>query len=54
MLSDVWGFDIGSKKWEEVILAQEDGPPAIRGLFDADVVSIYAVVVHDGLGESMD
>ncbi|KAJ5153439.1 uncharacterized protein N7482_009917 [Penicillium canariense] len=53
MLSDVWAFDISSKKWEEVVV-QGDQRPLARGWFDADVVGTNAIVVHGGLGESND
>ena len=52
MLSDMWVFDIRSKKWEKVVVAQGDELPLARGWFDADVVGTNAVVVHGGLGES--
>ncbi|KAJ5653950.1 hypothetical protein N7490_000953 [Penicillium lividum] len=53
MLSDVWAFDIRSKKWEEVVL-QGDQLPTARGWFDADVFGANTIVVHGGLGESND
>jgi hypothetical protein len=53
MLSDVWAFDIRSKKWEEVVV-QGNQLPLARGWFDADVVGTNAIVVHGGLGESND
>jgi hypothetical protein len=51
MLSDVWGFDIANKKWEQVDLQGGDVPVA-RGWFDADVAAGNAIIVHGGLGES--
>lgn len=53
MLSDVWAFDVESKRWEEVVL-QGDELPLARGWFDADVVGTSSIVVHGGLGESND
>lgn len=53
MLSDVWAFDIRSKKWAEVEVQGRELPLA-RGWFDADVVDASAIVIHGGLGESND
>ncbi|KAI9375072.1 kelch repeat protein [Aspergillus egyptiacus] len=55
MLSDVWAFDIEAQRWTEVVVGDEERPPA-RGWFAADVVSGSekgsAIVVHGGLAES--
>lgn len=53
MLGDVWSFDIGNKKWEQVDLQGSELPLA-RGWFDADVAASNAIIVHGGLGESND
>jgi hypothetical protein len=53
MLGDVWSFDIGNKKWEQVDLQGSELPLA-RGWFDADVAASNAIFVHGGLGESND
>lgn len=53
MLGDVWSFDIGNKKWEQVELQGTELPVA-RGWFDADVAASDAIIVHGGLGESND
>ncbi|KAI6789098.1 galactose oxidase [Hortaea werneckii] len=56
MLSDVWVYSLGDKKWSQVAV---DGTelPAGRGWFDADVVQANGrdkIVVASGLGESND
>ncbi|KAJ5724120.1 hypothetical protein N7488_002155 [Penicillium malachiteum] len=53
MLGDVWGFDVDSKKWEQVDL-QGSVLPVARGWFDADVAGPGSLIVHGGLGESND
>lgn len=53
MLSDVWAFDIGNKKWDQVDL-QGSELPCARGWFDADVATSDTIFVHGGLGESND
>jgi hypothetical protein len=59
MLGDVWAFDVHDEKWSQVNIAgldSDDGKPAPRGWFDADVVAFEGgrsgVVVHGGLAES--
>ncbi|KAJ0423148.1 hypothetical protein BJY00DRAFT_58728 [Aspergillus carlsbadensis] len=57
MLGDVWAFDIGDEKWSQVAVSEDDdGKPAARGWFDADVAALEGgrsgIVVHGGLAES--
>lgn len=57
MLSDVWIYDISEEWWTKLDPnAGEEGKPANRGWFDADVVKGEGmgndtIVVHGGLGE---
>ncbi|KAJ8113275.1 hypothetical protein OPT61_g4567 [Boeremia exigua] len=57
MLGDVWIYDINEEWWTKLDPnAGDDGKPANRGWFDADVVKGEgmgndSVVVHGGLGE---
>lgn len=54
MLSDLWVFDIRSRRWNEVH-ARAGGKPAARGWFDADIMpssTKEAIVVHGGLNAS--
>lgn len=51
MLSDVWSFDLSTKRWQLVEIVGER-PPA-RGWFDADTIHGQpALVVSGGLAES--
>ncbi|KAF2638185.1 galactose oxidase [Massarina eburnea CBS 473.64] len=57
MLSDVWVYDIDENWWTKLEPKGNDGQPAPRGWFDADVVKAHDgnndhVVVHGGLGEN--
>ncbi|KAH8788075.1 kelch repeat protein [Diaporthe sp. PMI_573] len=52
MLSDVWAFDVDSRKWVRIEAAGDS--PAARGWFDADVSrgnEQDAIIVHGGLAE---
>ncbi|KAF1924835.1 kelch domain-containing protein [Didymella exigua CBS 183.55] len=57
MLGDVWIYDISEEWWTELHPnAGDDGTPANRGWFDADVVRAEgtgndSIVVHGGLGD---
>ncbi|KAA8649305.1 hypothetical protein EYZ11_007057 [Aspergillus tanneri] len=56
MLTDVWIFDITSRKWTELRPDGKDAPQG-RGWFDADVIendSQSSIVIHGGLAESND
>ncbi|KAH6642904.1 kelch repeat protein-like protein [Boeremia exigua] len=57
MLGDVWAYDISEEWWTKLEPnAGDEGKPASRGWFDADVIKGEgmgndSVVVHGGLGE---
>jgi hypothetical protein len=56
MLADVWIYDIESREWTEIPVADKNTPEG-RGWFDADVIADSArpgIVVHGGLAESND
>jgi hypothetical protein len=57
MLSDVWIYDISENWWTQLHPeGNDDGVPASRGWFDADVVQNPSgndsVVLHGGLDEN--
>ena len=53
MLGDVWAYDIGLGRWQEVAVTNHGSErPLPRGWFAADVVLGEKIVVQGGLGES--